>query len=151
MATQYATTPEFIQAFGEQEAIQLSNLDDPMGELVDVVHLDQALQDASEEVNSYLRSRYSTPISDPPRALKRWVLDIARYLLHRYDPTETVKKNYEDALRFLREVRDGKKAIDLAANTQEPINSIGAPEAFTLDEQDTAQPFSDMSGFRSCL
>jgi phage gp36-like protein len=148
LATQYATTQEFIQAFGEQEAIQLSNLDDPMGDVVDALHIDQALQDASEEVNSYVRSRYQTPIIDPPRALKRWVLDIARYLLHRYAPTDTVKKNYEDALRFLREVRDGKKAIDLTATSQEPINSVGAPETFAIDDQST-EPFGDLRGFRS--
>jgi phage gp36-like protein len=75
------------------------------------------------------------------------VLDIARYLLHRYDPTEVVQKNYEAALKFLREVRDGKKAIDLAATSQEPINSIGAPETFAIDEQST-EPFSDLRGYR---
>jgi phage gp36-like protein len=147
LATQYATTQEFIQAFGEQEAIQLSNLDDPLGDVVDALHIDQALQDASEEVNSYVRSRYVTPIIDPPRALKRWVLDIARYLLHRYDPTDVVQKNYEAALKFLREVRDGKKAIDLTATSQEPINSVGAPETFAIDEQGT-EPFSDLRGYR---
>jgi phage gp36-like protein len=147
LATQYATTQDFIQAFGEQEAIQLSNLDNPMGDVVDANHIDQALQDASEEVNSYVRSRYATPISDPPRALKRWVMDIARYLLHRYDPTDTVKKNHEDALRFLREVRDGKKAIDLTATTQEPINSVGAPETFALDDQEPPS-FGDLRGYR---
>jgi len=147
LATQYATTQDFTQAFGEQEAIQLSNLDDALGEVVDTAHIDQALQDASEEVNSYVRSRYQTPITDPPRALKRWVLDIARYLLHRYDPTDVVTKNYEAALKFLREVRDGKKAIDLTATSQEPINSVGAPETFAIDDQGT-EPFGDLRGYR---
>ena len=147
MAVQYAAIDDFVRAFGQDEAVQLSNLDDPTADQVDEAYLLQALEDATEEANSYLRSRYLTPIGDPPRALVRWVLDIARYLLHRYDPPETTRRNYEDALRCLREVRDGKKALDLGAITQTATYSVGAPEVFSMDAADEPQPFGDLRGF----
>lgn len=110
----YCTVEQYLAMFQQTEAVELSNLDDPLGVSVDNSLLETALTDASAEAEAYLR-RYTLPIDPVPQILRRCVADMARYYLSRYDPPEDVRKRYEDALRRLKQIADG--ALDLGINT----------------------------------
>jgi phage gp36-like protein len=100
--------------FQLNEAVELSNLDDPLGIAVNNDLILIALTDASAEAEAYLR-RYTLPISPVPQILRRCVADMARYYLNRYDPPDDVRKRYEDALKRLKEIAQG--LLDLGLDT----------------------------------
>ena len=54
----YCAPEAFIGIFGERETINLSNLDEPTATTVNTARLQQALDDASEEIDTYLQERY---------------------------------------------------------------------------------------------
>ncbi|NCJ05203.1 DUF1320 domain-containing protein [Synechococcales cyanobacterium C] len=123
----YLDASEWINFYGEDEALMVTQLDNPAATEINAALIEQALSDASEEANGYLRSRYSIPV-EPTRALQRWVAQIARYMLNRYSPPEIVRKDYEDAMRSLREVAKGQKNLGIETATSQPAGILGAPE-----------------------
>lgn len=92
-----------------------------------------ALQDATEEVNSYLATRYGKPLATVPDHVVRVTCDIANYLLASDAAlmTEERRLRYEDAVAWLKGCADGKP--DLAALT---TTDDGNPET---DETTTAE------------
>lgn len=72
-----------------------------------------ALQDASEEINGYISSRYTLPLPNIPSNLNRIACDIARYRLYFQQPTEHVTKLYDDAISFLKRVQDKKADLPI--------------------------------------
>jgi phage gp36-like protein len=122
----------FVEAFGEPETVMLTNLDDPTIAVVNPVPLNRALVDAAALIDSYLARRYQLPLSAVPQVLIPYALDIARYRLDRIRDREDVRQRYEDAIKWLESVRDGKCLLgtDVAANL--PVDaaaSIGAVES----------------------
>jgi phage gp36-like protein len=114
----YGSAVLFVEAFGEPETVMLTNLDDPTATSVNPVPLDRALTDAAALIDSYLQRRYQLPLVEVPQVLIPYVLDIARYRLDRIRDREDVRKRYEDAIKWLEGVRDGKNFLgtDVAAN-----------------------------------
>lgn len=97
-----------VLAFGERECVSLTdrkftgNIDDEV--------LDGALNRASAEIDSYLAGRYPVPWPDTPRILVGRCCDIGRYLLcgGGTQMTEEIRVRYEDAIRYLERVADGR-------------------------------------------
>lgn len=106
----YATREELIKRFGDEIA-QLESMHPSSGTSVQ-----DAIQDASEEIDSYLAAKYTLPLPSTPNNLKRLACDIARYRLYFQQPTEEVRKRYEDAKEFLKGVRDGKNVLAILDN-----------------------------------
>lgn len=122
----YVTQQQLIDRFGETELVQLTDRDGTAGGIV-VDVLDGAIADASAEADAYVGVRYELPMAVVPDALVRVVADMVRYRLYDDAAPEQVRKRYEDAVKFLRE---------LAAGTV----SIGAlPAGSTLTAQGEAQ------------
>jgi phage gp36-like protein len=132
LVVSYVTAQEFIDVYREQECIQLTQLDDPMADVIDYAMLDRALEDASEVANSYLRNRYELPVK-VTRLLQRIIMKLARRELHRYDPAEVVINDAKEALKTLEQIRDGKISLGIEATTETQVDSIGSPEVFGLD------------------
>jgi phage gp36-like protein len=127
----YGTSALFIEAFGQPEAVMLTNLDDPTITVVNPVPLNRALTDAAALIDSYLARRYQLPLSQVPQVLIPYALDIARYRLDRIRDRDDVRKRYEDAIKWLEGVRDGKNFLgtDVAANLPVDVTvSIGSVE-----------------------
>lgn len=118
----YAEVQDLIDRYGEDEILQLTDRDDS-GQVDDTV-AQTALDDAEAEVDGYLGGRYELPLESPPRILSRITTDIARYHLHDGVPPDHVNKRYEDAVKFLQKIAEGK--VSLGASTAPP--SAGAPE-----------------------
>ena len=101
----------FIARFGALEFSELTDRDNSGMPDADVVQTAIAYTEA--EVEDYITGRYIVPMDAPPRSLLSRAYDILRYRLHDESPPEEVRRRYQDAVSWLKEVRDGR--VDLAA------------------------------------
>lgn len=120
----YASLEDLQARFGAEEILQLA--DRNRDGVIDAGVIDRALADADAEINGYLGSRYQLPLAEVPQIVNVYACDIARFRLYHDLATEEVRKRYEDALKFLRMVAEGKVKIGPAANGAEPTQAGGA-------------------------
>ena len=102
----YATEPDLVARFGEEIGNLKLMVSNP-------TFVDDAIQDATEEINGHIGGRYPLPLPNVPSNLKRMACDIARYRLYFEQPTEEVRKRYEDAIAFLKRVADNKAHLQI--------------------------------------
>lgn len=102
----YVTQQDMVKRFGEQELVELTDRDGTAGAIVPGV-LAEAIADAESEIDAYLASRYSLPLTDPPAALTRVAADIARYRLYDEHATDAVTDRYKAAVDFLKSIAKG--------------------------------------------
>ena len=119
----YATREDMVSAFGAKECISLTDRE-YVGAIDDDV-LNGALTQASAEIDSYLCGRYPVPWTDEPRVLVGRCCDITRYLLcgAGTQMTEEIRLRYEDAIRYLERVADGR--ITLGRNNSGEVQRSG--------------------------
>ena len=61
----YASPNDMIARYPNRDLVQLTN-EDPTQTTINSATLQQALNDASAEIDGYLESRFSLPLNDPP-------------------------------------------------------------------------------------
>ncbi len=118
----YATRAQMISRFGEPQLIALTDRLPPLtGAIVDSV-LDQALADASGEIDTYLAARYAVPLATVPEVIERICCQIAHYYLHAQVATPKVEADHKWATQLLRAIAAGDAAIGTtdAGATQAP-------------------------------
>ncbi len=99
----YAQPSDMIARYPNRDLVQLTN-EDPTQSIVNQTVLQQALADASAEIDGYLESRFTLPLTDPPAVLARLTCDIAMYRLQALRPLhdlEEARRRYDDALAVL--------------------------------------------------
>lgn len=116
----YCTEEDMIHRFGEDELIQLTDKNNVGGLNTDV--LTRAISDANAEIEGYLSSRYSAPVTPVPTTLVRVACDIARYYLYDDMATEHVSKRYNDAVAFLKGVARGDISIGISVEGEKPAS-----------------------------
>jgi phage gp36-like protein len=102
----------------KQWAIELAQLADRDrdGE-EDAGVVDSALAWACAVIDSKLAGRVDLSMSAPyPARLVDIACDLARYELYGVQPTEHVRLRFEDAIKQLDAVRDGKETLGLSSN-----------------------------------
>lgn len=119
----YATQDDLIQRFGYEELIQLTDRAQ-IGQ-IDRAAVSKALADAHSKIESYLAARYAVPVTPAPDLLEGLACDIARFHLHGKAADEAVRQAYEDALRVLKDLADGRAVLVGAA----PAPSGAVPAA----------------------
>ncbi|MEQ1254738.1 DUF1320 domain-containing protein [Acinetobacter radioresistens] len=112
----YATRADMEARFGVNE---ISNL-----KAMQTVEnaIEQALQDAAEEIDSYVAVKYQLPLPEVPSTLKRIACNIARYRLYFQRPTEEVENRYKAEIDFLKRIADGKATLNIL-NTQNQVTT----------------------------
>lgn len=126
----YAVQADLVGRFSEQEIIQLTDRQG-LG-VIDVDVLQQALLDADAEIDGYIGSRVTLPLTTVPRILVGYACDIARYKLYADDATEQVRLRYQDAIKFLALVGQGK--LSLGVDTaNEPVATSGGVQSSAPD------------------
>ena len=103
----YATEENLVARFG-QEVDQLKLMHASTSTAVE-----DALQDATEEINGYIGGRYALPLPNVPSNLERMACDIARYRLYFQQPTDEVRQRYDDAISFLKLVANNKAHLQI--------------------------------------
>lgn len=107
----YADAAEFEEEIGTDETVQLTNLDNPSATTVNTSRLEKALTAASGEINSYLATRYSIPISPFPQILKTYCIDIAWYRLAQNNAPEQYATRYSNAIARLKDIEKGQMLL----------------------------------------
>lgn len=123
----YATQSDVINRLpgGQEDLIRLTDRADPPLEAVDTTVLASAQVDATATINSLISVKYSLPLANVPTTLVGWECDLTIFNLMRGRPTDDVRKARDEAMRCLREVRDGKASLGVDATNTSPAESGG--------------------------
>jgi len=81
----------------------------------DAAAIGLALDDASQQIDSYLASRYLLPLNPVPPAVVRWCCDIARFYLYKDEVSDAVKTLYASAIGALKLAQAGALTLEAAA------------------------------------
>jgi len=120
----YATESDLRAAFSERELTDVADRDGDGFADAHVIAL--ALARADGIVDSYLRSRFALPLAETPDLVRECALAIARHILAKDHPTDRIKDDYERALGWLKEIREGKMDVGLTpADAAAPATSGG--------------------------
>ena len=136
----YATQQHMIDRFGQAEVIELT--DRASLGAIDATVLARALEDADAEINGYLATRYTLPLSPVPLTLTRLAADMARYYLYDDQVPDVVRARYQDAIKFLRHVADGVVSLGPDAAHAMPAEASG-PSFTAPDRVFTRQTLDD--------
>ena len=112
----YATPTDIINRYPNRDLVQLTN-EDPTITTVNTTVLQQALSDASAEIDGYLGGRFTLPLTDPPAVLNRLASDVAIYRLQALRPLHDLadaRKRYDDAIAMLTKVASGELTLGIA-------------------------------------
>lgn len=109
----YINTQDMVKAFGTEEMIALTNLDDPNATEINETVLQKAIDDASFSVDGYLAVRYSVPITPTPPVLIRITCDFARGILDQNNPREEVVRRWDMALAYLKDLARGLAVLPI--------------------------------------
>lgn len=101
----YATEEDMIKRFGHE----IENLKAMLPEGA----IAEALQDATEEIDSYVAVKYTLPLPSIPSTLQRIACNIARYRLYFQQPTDEVENRYKAEIDFLKRIADGKAVLNI--------------------------------------
>ena len=112
----YAQVTDMQMRFGQEELEQLAPSDT---DAVDQSKVESALNDASAEMDTYLGSVYTLPMTEPNPYLKTICCDITRFRLWDDAVSEEVRKRYEDAVAWLKKVVKGD--VSLGTENQEEV------------------------------
>lgn len=118
MPSRYASAADLTTRFGD--AIGQMVAQDPLAS----TKVQAALEDAAAEVDSYLEGRFQLPLRPIPRTILRVSCDIACYRLLSLLPNmevEDARHRYEDAVRTLQAIREGRLDLGLS-QAQAPAN-----------------------------
>lgn len=134
----YATQANLEERFGTAELLKLTDRAAPPTGEIDTAVVSRALSDADAEINGYLAVRYTLPLSSTPAVLTRLACDIARYRLYDDWANEQVRTRYEDAVKLLKLIAEGKVLLgtEPAAAPQTRASEpkfTGATRIFTRD------------------
>lgn len=142
----YATPADLIDLMGEDA---LSAIADRDGDFVaDEAVIVKAIESADAEIDLYLGVRYSLPLPSVPHALMQISRDIAVYRLGLAGgATEEHRVRYEDTLKLLQRIADGKASLSFPPGDDDtgdeeeggrdsgprPIVTSGPPRLFTRE------------------
>jgi phage gp36-like protein len=121
----YATAADLKARYPEKD---LRELTDENATVIDDDRLDGALADASDRIDGYLIGRYAVPLVKPPRVLTEHACIIAMYRLQSLRPqsvSEVARKDYEDTIRYLEKVGEGKVQLSLAVDDTPAVQTDG--------------------------
>lgn len=119
----YASQQDLIDRFGQRELIELTDRADPPTGTIDAAVVAGALADAAEVINSYIGRRYDLPLAETPAVLRRVAADIARFYLHKDDPIEAARNAHAEALKWLKDLAEGRAVLDLAGEEAAPAEA----------------------------
>lgn len=111
----YCSLDDLQLAIPPQTLIWLSN-DDESATAVNVGVVEQAVAQAEELIDGFLRGRYNLPLSPVPTIVKDMTVNLARHWLYARRPEgnelpDAVVRTHKSAMSLLETIRDGKLTI----------------------------------------
>lgn len=164
MPLTYAAVADLVARFGEQELVELTDLENIPPSTIDTARVDTVIADASAFVDGYVGQVYRLPLTGcakpatapggaveyvVPPVLTRIVCDLARYYLHdNLAPEDEVARRHKAAVKDLEAIATGKAQLacpwggSAGALVQSDAQS-GGNEVYH-----DFSPRSDMDGYR---
>ncbi len=139
----YATQQQLVDRYSERMLVQLTDRALPATGEIDPDVIARALADTDATIDGYLKGRYQLPLASVPPLVTDLALQIAIYKLHRKTPDEKIRKDYDDALRTLRDIANGVVRLDVAGVEPE---ASGASGVKTNDRERPLTP-ENLKGF----
>lgn len=141
--TVYASVQQMTDRFGASLLIALTDRAAVATGLVDSALVTTALTDASELIDGYLAAKYVLPLASTPGVIADLCLSIAIWKLHVTEPNEKIVRDYQDAVKTLRDIATGLVRIPVAG--LEPTTAGGSGAQIV----DRDRPFTEdnMTGF----
>ena len=133
----YCTLADLKLAIPAHTLIQLSN-DDVSATDIDMAVVEEAVRQAEELVDGYLRGRYNLPLSPVPSIIKDMTVNLARHWLYARRPEgnelpEAVTRTWKAALQTLEAIRDNR--ITLGMPSREAVPEPGEIKARSRRQQ----------------
>ena len=138
----YCAQSDILEQISETELIHLT--DDADAGVVDESVLERAIADADAEIDGYCGDRYSVPFTDVPDMIRKLSVDIAVYNLfsRRQGAPEGRKQRYDDAIRFLERVADGKASVPgVTGTTESASDRVSLSSATRVFSRDNLEGF----------
>ena len=107
---QYATQASLIKRYGTDSILSIALTPE---RTLDSDKIQEALEDASQTIDSYLAGRYTLPLNQAPAVLERHCCYIARYFLEKNRATAQAREDYEDSIRYLEKVAAGTISLGI--------------------------------------
>lgn len=120
----YSTQANLVSRYGETELIQLTDRDNVGA--IDAAVVSKAIADADALIDSYASAKYAVPLSPVPSTIERIACTLARYFLHDQAASDRVRKDYDDAIAFLKGVASGAVTLGVTAAGSAPAQTDGA-------------------------
>jgi phage gp36-like protein len=118
----YATQQDIVDRYSADALLMVTDRDGN----VDVQQVLRALEDADDEINTYIGKRYPLPLVTVPRVITRVAVDLALYRLSDgAGYTEERRQRYDDAVKLLASIAAGKVSLGLDADTSEDASPAG--------------------------
>lgn len=133
----YATLAALEDRYGHDLLLQVADRASPPAGVVSPGAIARAQADADATVDASLAVRYRLPLVDVPAIVADIALAITIYKLHRFQPDPKIKDEYDQALRDLRDIAEGRKKLELAGI--EPRTS-GAGGVMAIDRERPLTP-----------
>lgn len=114
----YCTRDNLVQRFGLREINDL--LDRDNNSVDDTQTLTQTIADADSLIDSYVGSKYQTPLSPVPQIITYIACDITRFMLWDDNAPEEVRARYNDAIARLKDIAKGMMKL--------PSTTVVAPD-----------------------
>ncbi|STO55360.1 Mu-like prophage protein GP36 [Canicola haemoglobinophilus] len=110
---------------------------------LDEAKVQEALEDASQTIDSYLAGRYALPLKQIPAVLERHCCYIARYFLEKNRATNQSRQDYEDSIRYLEKVAAGSISLGISeqGETVESDNTAMIESAGSVWARDKSKGF----------
>lgn len=126
----YCSHDDIKATIAPRTLTQLSN-DDPSATEPDWVNVDKAIQFAVDNVDGFLRGRYSLPLTNFDTLVTDWTVSIARYKLYLRRPEgkdipPAVKVAYDDAIASLKLVQANKMDLGFSAGATGGTGAVDA-------------------------
>lgn len=117
----YCTLQQLQDRYGDRMLIQLTDRSQPASGAIDVDVVNRAIADTDGLVDGHLSVRYQLPLSEIPALVVDLAQAIVIYKLHRKTASDKIEKDYDGALKLLRDLSNGKVRLDVAG--AEPASS----------------------------
>jgi phage gp36-like protein len=139
----YTTQTELTERYGAALLVSLTDRGDTATGLIDASVVTRAISEAEGLINGYVKGRYALPFATVPDPIPAIAQQIAIYTLHPFEPDAKIVRDYEAAIRQLREIAQGVIELDAEGATPAQTGASG------VEVTDRERPFteSNLKGF----
>jgi phage gp36-like protein len=110
----YTTQQQLVDRYGAAMLTDLTERGDPPLAEIDADVVARAIADTDALIDGYLAGRYQLPLASVPPLLSDLGQAIAVYKLHRNTASDKVQRDYDGALKSLRDIAAGVIRLNVA-------------------------------------